>query len=120
MKLYRIRHKETGKYLADCHLISPVAPRFNDSGIFWKRIDTIKKHLKSLCCMYIWRHPDGTIRGHGPGMDTPTWNCRLEMKSKNYELLSLYEVEISNVNVKNTELVSAKKLVKREIENGRF
>ncbi len=112
MKLYRIRHKHSGKFLAECHTICPVAPRFNDTGVFWKRIDTIKKHLRNLCTQYIWRHPDGSIRGHGVGMLKPTWDCKLDVESTHSELLDLYEVVINNVTIHGEEVISAKELCK--------
>lgn len=113
MKLYRIRRKDDGAFLCDCCTNNPAKPRFNKSGVFWKRIDTIKKHLNDLCTDFVWVHPDGSMRGHKLGMKVPTWDCKSQIVGFNPAFLQFYEVVVHDVTVESEEVIQAKDLVKK-------
>lgn len=47
MKLYRLKNKHTGKFLAACSLWRK--PQWTATGVFFRKIDTIKKHAEAIC-----------------------------------------------------------------------
>jgi hypothetical protein len=47
MKLYRLKNKHTGKYLAACNMYRK--PQWTATGVFYRKIDTIKKHAEHIC-----------------------------------------------------------------------
>jgi len=61
MKLYRLKNKNTGKYLAACCLYRE--PQWTSTGTFYRKIDTIKKHAEAICRDWEWtaklKHPNG-------------------------------------------------------------
>lgn len=113
MKLYRIRNKQTGRFLCDCCTNSPAFAKFNTDGIFWRRIDTIKKHLVELCTDYTWIAVDGSERGHKSGMLKPIWSCKTVAGEFHRDRLKLYDVIINDVTIDGEEIIQAKDLVKQ-------
>jgi len=47
MKLYRLKNKTNGKYLAACCKYRK--PQWTATGVFFRKIDTIKKHAEHIC-----------------------------------------------------------------------
>lgn len=47
MKLYRLKNKQTGKFLAACSLFR--RPQWTATGVFFRKIDTIRKHAEAIC-----------------------------------------------------------------------
>lgn len=49
MKLYRLKDKRTGKFLASGSYLTKNFMSWTSTGTYFKRIDTMKKHINNLC-----------------------------------------------------------------------
>lgn len=101
MKLYRIRNKSTGEFL-----YWKINPRhqghWGPSGSFWKRIDTVKKHIDHL--MHDWN-----IKTHSAGIIS-IWERGQYLKERE----GVFEVVVSDVTVNGEETIPAEKLIEME------
>lgn len=61
MKLYAIRNKQSGLYFV--HGWNAQNFYWNETGAFWKQIDTVKKHLLNL--VYIYEYRKGVVSPSG-------------------------------------------------------
>lgn len=107
MKLYRIRKKETGQFFVGW--IAPWHPKhkgkvnWSVTGVFFRNIDTVIKHLEMLSSD--WTYPDRDWRHDGyKGIIT-----------KHYpERLDLYQVVVNDVEVLSENILEANKLLIKE------
>lgn len=102
MKLYRIKRKADGKYFIG--LCVPVTyswgANWTANGVFYKKIDTILRHLRDLCTEW----EIGLPREN---------NNRYKITRLSYhpERAALYEVEVLNVDVRESETISGEKIL---------
>ena len=112
MKLYRIQRKSDRKYLTSADhkwtQWSGFKGAFTSTGAFWKRIDTVKSHIKVLCSEYSRenRYQKSTVRGAGYSY--------VAFKRTGYtpERADLYMVECLDVSVDGAELLPAREFLK--------
>ena len=106
MILYRIRHIETGHYLQHCDWAGK-HHYFTDCGAFWKKIETIQKHLKTLASeIEISWHENNNHK---------LWMTR-KIISYHPERLDSYEVVGTEVSVMNERVMSAVDLMKEIVK----
>ena len=107
MKLYRIRRKSDGKYFKGLsypwHYTGH--ERWNESGAFYKRIDTIVAYLKCLQNenwkkVYTERHRTALKMAKGLKLDA--------------KKLQDYEIIINHVTVNREEVIQVEDLVERD------
>lgn len=99
--LYRIRHIQTGRYLQHCDWAGK-HHSFTECGCFWKKIETIQKHLKTLISeIEITWHEN---KGH------KLWLSR-RYTSVHQDRLADYEVVATEVNVQNERVIDATDLM---------
>jgi len=108
MKLYRIRRKADDKFFVNWKAVwnpkwAGVA-YYSDSGVFFKRIDTVTKHLKMMCCDWEFR----------PCKDR-LYMRELIMGKFHRSRLKNYEIVISDVSINGEEVIQAKDLM-REVK----
>lgn len=109
MLLYRIRHKDNGKFFGG--LAYPWAKTgheiWNDKGAFFKDIDTIENWLKVLCSD--WKNPKWKFGycNHWTAKKLVSVVDKFERtKLKNFEVI------VTNVTVNSRKIIQAQDLVK--------
>lgn len=104
MKLYRIRRKDNGQCFLSWRPYS-TEPYWTDTGAFFKKIDTVAKHLELLASD--WFRHIGSL-----GFPSDLKRARLTIKRTYRKRLKLYEVVVSNVTVRGEEIIAAEDIVK--------
>lgn len=94
MKLYRLKHKHTGKFLAACSMFGK--PQWTKTGVFYRKIDTIKKHADCIC-----RDWELVFRGSGPV------RCFAKEKSFHPERMDDLVVVVNDVTLHGETEISA-------------
>jgi hypothetical protein len=101
MKLYRLKDKQTGKYLSACCLYRK--PQWTATGVFFRKIDTVRKHAEAICREWEWtekrKHPHG-IR----------WKIR--EKSHHPSRMKNLIVVVNDVTLNGEEEIAAAKIFK--------
>ena len=100
VKLYRLKNRHTGKYLAACSLYRK--PQWTATGVFFRKIDTVKKHAEAIC-------RDWTVQQnhHKNG-----FNWRVVEKSHHPERTKDLIVVINDVTLNGEEEIAATKIFK--------
>ena len=62
MKLYRLKDKRTGKFLASGSYLTKQFMSWTSTGSYFKRIDTMKRHLNNLCHDIIIKRDENSQR----------------------------------------------------------
>lgn len=112
MLLYRIRHKQTGKFFGGW--IAPWSERYhgkcswNDSGTFYRKIDTVAGHITCLCAE--WEIKKKKVFGM---WYTPKNFARFrKIKKLDRKKLKYYEVVVNDVKIKGEKIIKASDLLK--------
>lgn len=112
MKLYRLQRKSDKKYLNSCdhrlHAWSGFNGSFSSSGAFWKRIDTVKNHVKVLCSEY--KRTEEYRASHVAGAGY--YYTKFTRTAFHPERAELYCVECLDVTVDGAIIIEAKDLLK--------
>lgn len=106
MKLYRLKNKQTGKYLAACSLFRK--PQWTATGVFFRKIDTIKKHAEAICRDWELTHYVDDYRRH-------RWT--VSEKSHHPDRMKILIVVINDVAINGEEEIPANKIFKKEKKN---
>jgi hypothetical protein len=101
MKLYRLKDKNTGKYLAACSLYR--SPQWTASGVFFRKIDTIRKHAEAIC-----RDWGIEQKHHAHGF---TW--RVKETAHHPERMKNLIVVVNDVTLNGEEEIAATKIFKK-------
>jgi len=101
MKLYRLKNKQTGKFLAACSQYRK--PQWTATGVFFRKIDTIRKHAEAICCDFGVKQEH-----HAHGF---TW--RFFVKSRHPERMKDLIVVINDVTLNGEEEIAATKIFKK-------
>lgn len=107
MKLYRLKNKKTGKYLAACSKYRK--PQWTATGVFFRKIDTIRNHAEAICCDFGVKQEH-----HAHGF---TW--RFFVNSRHPERMKDLVVVINDVTLNGEEEIDAMKIFKKGKKNGR-
>lgn len=105
MKLYRLKNKQTGKFLSQCCLYRE--PQWTATGAFYRNIDTIKKHAEAICRDWEMKRRENTRSG---------WV--IIEKSHHPERMKNLIVVINDVTLNGEEEIPATKIFKRRKDNG--
>jgi len=97
MKLYRVRRKDNQEFLAQFNYVF-LGGSWNKSGSFFKKIDTVRKHIRDLCSTWEWVH--GTKY---------SYIRRIETFKDKY---SLYEIVVNDVTINGEYVIDGKDLLK--------
>lgn len=102
-KLYRIRRKSDGKFLGGKPSEYPGSYGWWDNtGCFWKRDETIRKHLLSLC-KYCVFYGEPNIYPHGVSW----YQCPIKTVAIFHKWLDLYEVVVTDITVHGENTMEA-------------
>lgn len=101
MKLYRLKNKQTGKYLAACSLFRK--PQWTATGVFFRKIDTIKKHAEAIC--RDWEIEHYTENLMGGKYRRQRW--RVKEKSHHPSRMKNLMVVVSDVSINGEEEIEA-------------
>lgn len=115
-KIYRIRRKSDGKFLIQ----APYYPeeyfgkrfewRFNSCGVFWKKDETVRKHLIRLCRFVVYNgHGEDRIRLYDSvEFSYYPQGMPIKLVGMHYERLDLYEVVATDITVHGEDTMSAR------------
>lgn len=112
MRLYRIRNKQTGKYFCTGSQMKGNWCNYTwtSSGVFYRKIDTIKKHIQNLAWDNYWdkeAYDRDTAKGR-----KKDWNFYYHRESHHPERMALLEVVINDVTINGEEIIQAADLIK--------
>lgn len=103
MKLYRIKNKQTGKYLAACSLFRK--PQWTATGVFFRKIDTIRKHTEAICRDWEMTHYVDKYGRH-------RWD--IVEKSHHPDRMKYLIVVVNDVTINGEEEIPANIIFKKE------
>lgn len=121
MLIYRIRDKGTGLYIVNPWKWTYAEGLiWNSTGQFWRRIDTVYKHLITLSTEWHWeknglRHYPCSKRWPGPHV---TWDVPTVSKGFRPEWLEKYEIVIHDITVNGERIISGPDLFKEKTNPG--
>lgn len=120
MLLYRLQHKQTKKFFCNIRWFDGRIT-WNDAGAFFRRPDSIRKHLEYLCSEYVAREKAKFPRytKYAGSIWQPfseKWDSRhyefIKKGFKRYKKrLNLYRVVINDIEVKGEKFINADKFI---------
>ena len=99
MKLYRLKHKQTGKFLTSSCMYRK--PQWTATGVFYRKIDTIKKHAEAICSDYEVAH-------------TPDRRWYFKKIAYHPERMKDLVVVVNDVTLNGEEEIAAHKIFKKD------
>ena len=98
MKLYRIKNKHTGKFLTSSSMYRK--PQWTATGVFYRKIDTIKKHAEAICTEWGFEK-------------SSNYKWRFVEKSYYPERMDDLVIVINDVTINGEEEIEATKIFKK-------
>lgn len=122
-KIYRIRRKSDGLFLAYAPLRTPgECCHWEPNGCFWKKKETIRKHLITLCEFWLYEgdgyvHSSDRIKSRMKPKHNPFWylypaGTPYRLVKTVYEWMDKYEVVATDITVHGQNVIDSEEFMK--------